>query len=67
MTPGEAITIKRGDNSALAFYRSHCVKDASSVRVWTWCGLSLAPYDVAPAGSEQPCAECMSALMEVER
>lgn len=59
---GDAITILRGDNSSLAFYRTHCIKDSFKNGVETWCGIVLPRNAIGRAWGEQTCHECKSAI-----
>lgn len=64
--PGDAITIRLGDKSALSFYRTHCVKTSWTGAAETWCGLRLSTLAIGKAKGEQPCADCMAAVLAVD-
>jgi hypothetical protein len=65
--PGDAISIRLGDNTHLDFYRDHCVKAVTRTSLRTWCGRSLQHIAVGEpkGGKEAVCEKCLSALMEV--
>ena len=66
MRPGDAISIKSGDNTSLAFYRTHCAQEVGTTYVHTWCGITLPRISVTEAKGEQECHECIKRLLEVE-
>jgi hypothetical protein len=62
---GAAFSLRSGDNTSLAFYRTHCIEFAYRGEVRSFCGLTLNPSDIMrPQHGEQACSECKAAIRE---